>query len=89
MRRRIVSTLFVLFCVISSWSQSGKIPTTELEREKYKIERTKKIRRFTKVAIGVVLCTIFEIPAIPVIAIFAITEIIDSHETNELPKHEK
>jgi hypothetical protein len=75
--------------VTSSWSQAKQIPSKELEKEKYKIERTKKIRRFTKVSIGVVLCTIFEIPAIPVIAIFAITEIMDSRETNELSKHEK
>jgi hypothetical protein len=73
MKRLILNIVFVLCGISASFSQP--ISEVSFEKEKIKIERAKNIRRATKVAIGVVVCSFFEIPAIPVIAVFAISEI--------------
>ena len=78
-----LTIIIILFSSILAFSQTKSF-NNNFEQEKIKVERTKKIRRVTKVAIGVIICTFFQIPAIPVVAAFAITEIIsDKNNTNE------
>ena len=78
-----LTIIIILFSSILAFSQTKSF-NNNFEQEKIKVERTKKIRRVTKVAIGVIICTLFQIPAIPVVAAFAITEIIsDKNNTNE------
>jgi len=75
--------MLIVCSSLLSFSQTVYFDNNKFEQEKVKAEKTKKIRRVTKVAVGVVVCTFFQIPAIPVVAAFAITEIISDTKSDK------
>jgi hypothetical protein len=82
MKRVTINILFIFCSFISSFSQAiGDSKLLKQENEKF--ERKKRIGRVVRAAVGVVVFTLFEVPAIPIVAAFAISEIIADTNQNK------
>ncbi len=83
MKQILISSILILITL----SCVAQYDSAKLHAEKIKVERNKSIRRATKATIGIVLFTVFEVPAIPVVAAFAISEILS--DTKNTSNNEK